>query len=389
MNRYLRLTLLVAFAMLLALLLMANAAAQDNGDFSLQLNVDGDDLSEAGTIVIHPGQELTIGLHIFDVRREVTLEDISVVVTFAGLPVLNFSQHLGGFNIAAGEEYRQSITVNAAEALEAGGKPLVTGIYHAVVRLEYSADGQQRFWSEAQNVRIPGNPLNTLAGWAGMVLSGATALAIFTLARSIIAPGLAAGTTMPANTPISPVQRLHDLALERLEPAARGRVMGNIVKAARGRIVKQRCPICDTRLKHGHCYTCGKSAGEVRKEYIERVKALAFQSAELLASGQAVTLDDLCSRFSISPRLGTDVIATLKKARLVKVKGVVRKVMGKALVAGIGSGLSAVLWITVGGLAALSTSVLVVILAVSVVLPVAVARSLQIQAGRALKKRRK
>lgn len=128
---------------------------------------------------------------------------------------------------------------------------------------------------------------------------------------------------------------------------------------------------------------------EVRNQYIDRVKALALQSSELLASGEVVTLDDLYSRLGINAALGTDVIATLKHAKLVKVRGIARKLMGKAIAAGIGSGLSAVIWITVGGFAVLSASALVAILVVSVVIPVAVAKSLQMKARRALKKHTK
>ena len=166
-------------------------------------------------------------------------------------------------------------------------------------------------------------------------------------------------------------------------------MVGNIVKAAKRRIIKKRCPICGTRLKHGYCYTCRNSTKEVRNEYVNRVRALALQSSKLFASGQAVTLDDLCSRLKVSARLGTDVMATLKNAKLVKVTGVVRKVMGKTVMAGIGSGLSAVLWVTVGGFAVLSAATLVAILAVSIILPIAVTKSLQMKARRTLKRHTK
>ena len=62
--------------------------------------------------------------------------------------------------------------------------------------------------------------------------------------------------------------------------------------------------------------------------------------------------------------------------------------MGKALMFGIGSGLSAVLWVTLGGFSALSTSALIAILAASVVLPIAVIQGLQMKARHALKKTR-
>ena len=380
----------LAFVLLMiALFLTAHFAAATNGDFSLQLNIDGNDLSEMETIVLDPERELMIDLHISDLTRDIILDKISVTVTFAGQTIHTLSESLGNRRIAAGEDYREQITVNAKEVLKLGGKPLVTGIYRAVIKLEYAVDDQKRVWSKPKNIKILGNPLNTPLGVAGIVTSGGAVAAIFMLIRSLISPGIPAGTTIPGGTSTSSLPRLYDLAAERLEPAARGRVVGNIVKAAKRRIIKKRCPICGTRLKHGYCYTCKKSTKEVRNEYVNRVKALALQSSKLFASGQAVTLDDLCSRLKVSARLGTDIMATLKNAKLVKVTGVARKLMGNAVMAGIGSGLSAVLWVTVGGFAVLSAATLVAILAVSIILPIAVTKSLQMKARRTLKRHTK
>ncbi|HEX77806.1 MAG TPA: hypothetical protein G4O03_05265 [Dehalococcoidia bacterium] len=386
MSRRLRLALLAAFlAVSVISPLLAYAVTQVNGDFSLELKVNGQDISELETIVIDPERELTIDLRIFDVAREITLKRVSAVVTFAGQTVVTLGEELD-FRIKAGREYRERITVSPKEVLKLGNLTLVTGIYHARVKLEYVVAGRSKIWSTSKNIRIPGNPLSTPVGAAAAAVSLATAATGLALARSLVAPSLAAGTTMPAGTSVTCRPHLYDLALDRLEPTATGRVMGNIAKAARGLIVKERCPICDTRLKHGHCYTCKRSAKEVRNEYAEKVRALAIQGAELLASGEVATLDELCSRLGISARLGTDVIATLRNAKLVKVRGLARKFMGKAVMAGIGSGLSAVLWITVGGFAALSTSALIAILVASVVIPLVLAKGLQMRARRALKK---
>jgi len=380
----------LAFTMLMMTLLLAtHTAAAANGDFSLQLVMNGDDLMKLETIVIDPEREMTIDLHIFDVTKDVTLEKMSMAVTFAGQTIHTLSQSLGNFRIATGEDFRKQITVNTREALTLGDRPLVSGTYHAVITLEYTAGNQQKAWSEAKNIRISGNPLNTPVGAAGVVIGGGTLAAILMLIRSLITPGLPAGITMPVSTLVRSLPRLYNLATERLEPTTRGRVMGSIVKAAKGRIIKDRCPICRTRLKHGYCYTCKKSAKEVRKEYVDRVRTLALQSSELLASGQAATLDELCSRLGVDAKLGTDVIATLKHAKLVKVKGMVGKLMGKAVMIGIGSGLSAVLWITLGGLVVLSSSALVVILAASVVIPVAVTKGFKMKAKSTVKKHTK
>ena len=380
---------LVLVTLTMTLLLAPHFAAAANGDFSLRLNINGDDISELETIVIDPERELTIDLHIFDVTRDVTLDKILVTVTFAGQTIHTLSESLGNRRIEVGEDYREQITVNLREVLRLGDMPLVTGIYRAVIKLEYAMGDQKKVWSEPKNIKILGNPMSTPLGAAGVVTSVGAVAAILMLIRSLISPGIPAGTTIPASTSISSLPRLYDLAAERLEPTARGRVMGNIVKAAKGRIIKKRCPICGMRLKHGYCYTCKKSAKEVRNEYIDRVRALAVQSSGLLASGQVVTLNDLCSRLGISASLGTDIMDTLKHAKLVKVGGITAKLMGKAIVAGIGSGLSSVIWITVGGFAILSTSALVAILVASVVIPIAVAKSLQMKARRALKKHTK
>ncbi len=380
---------LVLMTVTVTLLLAAHFAASANGDFSLRLNINGDDLSELKTIVIDPERELTIDLYISDVTSDVTLDKILVTVTFAGQTIHTLSESLGNHHIAAGEDYTEQITLNVREVLKLGDMTLVAGIYRAVIKLEYAVGDQKKVWSEPKNVQILGNPMSTPLGAAGVVTSVGAVAAILMLIRSLISPGIPTGTTIPASTSISSLPRLYDLAAERLEPTARGRVMGNIVKAAKGRIIKKRCPICGTRLKHGYCYTCKKSAKEVRNQYIDRVKALALQSSELLASGEVVTLDNLYSRLGINAALGTDVIATLKHAKLVKVRGIARKLMGKAIVAGIGSGLSTVIWITVGGFAVLSTSALVAILVASVVIPVAVAKSLQMKARRGLRKHTK
>ena len=380
---------LVLITVTVTLLLEVHFAAAANGDFSLRLNMNGDDLSELKTIVIDPERELTIYLHISDVTSDVTLDKILVTVTFAGQTIHTLSESLGNHYIAAGEDYREQITLNAREVLKLGDMTLVTGIYRAVIKLEYTVDDQKKVWTELRNIKILGNPMSTPLGAAGVITSVGAVAAILMLIRSLISPEIPTGTTMPVNTSFNLLQRLYDFATKRLEPTTRGRVMGNIVKAAKRRIIKKKCPICGTRLKHGYCYTCKKSAKEVRNEYIDRVKALALQSSELLASGEVVALDDLYSRLGINAALGTDVIATLKHAKLVKVRGIARKLMGKAIMVGIGSGLSAVIWITVGGFAVLSTSVLVAILVTSIVIPVVVAKSLQMKARRALKKHAK
>ena len=377
----------MAFVLLLgALLSAAHSAAEANGDFSIRLNVNGEDLLKQETITIDPERELMVDLQIFDVAREVTLRRVSVVVTFAGQTLITLSENLHDFRVAAGETYEEKIILDAREMLKLGNLPLITGIYRSVINLEYTVGDRNMVWSESKNIRILGNPLVTPLGAAGLIVSMGTVASILMLMRSLVVPNLPAGTMLPAHTSISSLPRLYDLAAERLEPAARGRMMGSLAKAAKGRVTKNKCPVCETRLKHGYCYTCKKSAKEVRNEYTDRVRTVAIQGSKLLASGEVTTIDDLCSRLGINARMGTDVIATLKNAKLVKIRGIARKLMGKAVMAGIGSGLSTVLWVTVGGLVVLSSSAMVAILVASVVIPVTLTKSLQMRARHAIKR---
>jgi hypothetical protein len=377
----------LAFVLLLgALLSAAHSAAEANGDFSIRLNVNGEDLLKQETITIDPERELMVDLQIFDVARDVTLRRVSVVVTFAGQTLITLSENLHDFRVAAGETYEEKIILDAREMLKIGNLPLITGIYRSVINLEYTVGDRNMVWSESKNIRILGNPLVTPLGAAGLIVSMGTVASILMLMRSLVVANLPGGTMLPAHTRISSLPRLYDLAAERLEPVARGRMMGSLAKAAKGRVIKNECPVCETRLKHGYCYTCKKSAKEVRNEYTDRVRTLAIQGSKLLASGEVATIDGLCSRLGINARMGTDVIATLKNAKLVKIRGIARKLMGKAVMASIGSGLSTVLWVTVGGLVVLSSSAMVAILVASVVIPVTLTKSLHMRARHAIKR---
>jgi hypothetical protein len=266
------------------------------------------------------------------------------------------------------------------EVFTYGGRPLTTGVYRSQLKLEYAVGSQEKARSQWIYIHILGNPLSTPAGAVGIVVIVGTLAAILLLVRSLVVPAIPRGTSLPSSISVEPQTLLRELAMERLEPTARGRVTGSIVSAAKKIIVKEKCPICETRLKHGYCYTCQKSAKDVRHEFTARLRDLALQTGQLIDSGQVTTLDDLCSKLWISRRLGTDVIATLAHARLVKVKGLARKLMGKAIMAGIGSGLSIIIWVTIGGFAFLSTSALVIILIASVAVPLVVTKSLQMKA---------
>jgi hypothetical protein len=368
------------------LILAINAMIRANDDFSLRLTLNGEDISQAETVTVDPEETLRMDLQIYDVTGGVILKKLSVSITFIEQAILSQSVDLGNYHVAAGESYRDEMTMDIKDALTYGGHPWTTGIYRGQLNLEYVAGSQEKTRSQWINIRILGNPLSTPAGAAGMAVGAGTLAAILLLVKSLVVPAIPKGTALPSSISLKPQTSLRELAMGRLEPTARGRVTGSIVGAAKKIIVKDKCPICETRLKHGYCYTCQKSAKEVRQEFTARMKDLALQTAPLINSGQVATLDDLCKQLSISRRLATDVIATLAHARLVKVKGLARKLMGKAVMVGIGTGLSIIIWVTIGGLAFLSTTALVIILAASVAIPLVVTKSLQIRARHDIKK---
>ena len=377
---------LVFLVLAVTLLLVTGVTAEANDDFSLRIIINGEDISGIETIVIDPEKELKIDLRITGVSRDITLREITIAVTFASQTIVTQSETLGNFRITAGESFHKELTINTKEALQIGGRPVATGIYRSQVNLEYAVEGREEVRSLTKNIKIPGNPLTTPAGAAGAAVSLGAMAAIIMLVKSVAVPGLPAGTVLPAGTTVKAMPGLYELAMKKLESTTRGRVVGNIVNSAKRRIIRDICPMCQTRLKHGHCYTCKKSTRELRNEYTNRLKDLALEGGELIASGEVATPDELGSRLGISGKLGTDVIATLKHAKLIKVRGLARKVTGKAITTGISSGLSAIIWVTVGGFAVLSTPALVGILIAAIIVPLVVVKSLQMKARRAIRR---
>jgi hypothetical protein len=371
---------IVVLSLISLSILMMTDIAQGNDDLSLRLELNGDDISEAETVTIDPEKALRIDLQIYDVTGDVILKSLSVSITFAGQAILTQNVDLGSYYLPAGESYRNEIIVDIKELLTYGDRPLATGKYRGQLKLEYSKGGQEKAQTQWNAFHIPGNPLSTPAGAAGVVVGTGTLAAIFLLARSLVVPAIPIGATLSSSISIQPQISLRKLAMERLEPTTRGRMTGSIVNAAKKLIVKGKCPICETRLKHGYCYTCRKSAKDVRHEYTAKLKDLALQTGPLINNGHITTLDELCLKLSISRRLGADVITTLAHAKMIKIKGLAHKLMGKAVMAGIGSGLSIIIWVTIGGFAFLSAPMLITILVASIVIPLVVTKTLQIKA---------
>jgi len=156
------------------------------------------------------------------------------------------------------------------------------------------------------------------------------------------------------------------------------------IRAVRKKVKKRNCPICSSRIKHDYCYSCKKTFKEVEKEYNDKVETLASQGLQLLVSGEVKTMGTLCSKLNISDKLGADVIATLKNEKLVKVKGIASKLMAKAVTTSISTAISAILWITIGGFAILSTWMLITVLLLALLLPILITKYFQWRAKRQL-----
>ncbi len=368
-------------AALIILPLVANAATRVDNDFTLELRVNGTDIQYQETIEFDPAEDLIVDIYITDVSREIELESVSVVTKFAWQTITTLHKDLHDSHIDAGGSYTDTIVFSGF-----GSLPEVTGVFGVTIELKYSANGTDKAWYMDRHMKIPGNPINTVTGKVAVAVAGGTVIAAAVLLKSMMLPSVGAGTTIPGGVVAKPTSWLRKFVSGRLEPTTRGRVTSNIVKAAKSRIKKDRCPLCNTPLRHGHCYICRKSAKQVRNEYAEKVGTLATEGARLIASGKVVTLDLLSSELNISNTLASDVFAALHNAKLVKLKGITHKLLGKAIIMGIGMGLSLVLWVTVGGLVALDTWALVAILVASVVLPIVITKSLQAKARRELKR---
>ncbi|UCB43953.1 MAG: hypothetical protein JSV77_04755 [Dehalococcoidales bacterium] len=371
---------------LIVLPLVAHAATRVDNDFTLELRVNGTDIQYQETIVFNPTEDLIVEIYITDVSREITLESVSVVSRFAWHTITTLSEDLDNAHIGIGGYYRNTIVFSSGEGLEFGSLRDITGVFGVTIELRYTTGGPSTVWLMSRNMKIPGNPLNTTAGKAAAAVAGGTVIATAVFLKSLVFPSVAAGTTIPGSVVAKSTSGLLDFVRGRLEPTTRGRVSSNIVKAAKSRIIKDRCPLCDTPIKHGHCYTCQKTTRQVRDEYADKVSTLAAEGARLIASGEVETLDMLSSELNISNTLASDVLAALHNAKLVKLKGITHKLLGKTIIMGIGMGLSTILWVTVGGLVALDTWALVTVLVASVVLPIVITKSLQAKARRELQR---
>lgn len=370
--------ILTALAVSLASLVLTlvlpspSLAADVNGDFALDMKVNGRDMFAAQAFSVSPDETLNFGLYIHDVQKPVQMQRLSVEIFFAGVPVSTITQELGRV-INPGETYRPEIQpVSAQDYLSIWGVNIATGKYKAVVKLEYASLGQIKAWTQSREVNVPGNPMTTVAGVAAAVVTGIALGGLIALLKSL------AGYSLET-------QALS--GRKSLEARARSNVSSSLVAAVKKNVVKGRCPICAGVIKHGFCRSCRKPAKELQREYRRLIHDLAAAGIKLLADGEVKSIGELPQKLGINGALAIDVMATIHNARLFEMKRVARSLFVSALLMGISSAVASILWITIGGLAVLSTAALMAVLILSVLVPFVIARALQARMRRQLAQR--
>jgi hypothetical protein len=359
-------TYVVLMLLIASLVLIVDSAVRAD-DFSLRLVINGKDVTEEGIVTIDSAGEAKIDLRIFDVTSDVILRRYTITVTLTGISFPPISEYIGNYHMAPGDSYQREMTINARELLNLGNRPLTTGIYRSKVKLEYLVNGGEEAWSRWINIQILGNPLNSVFGIAGAIVSAVTIGTVLWLVKGLL--------------------NLYKFAMGRLETLARGRVVGSIVNASKKFVIQEKCPICGKPLQNEFCYTCMKSAKQVTLEYQNRLKNLALQGEELLAGGK-VTRHELFTKLNIEGQMAADVIDVMNNAKLFRVKGFARGLMIKAILAGICFTISTIIWVTVGGFAVLGTAALLTILIAAIIIPLTVTWGLRIKAKRVLKEAR-
>jgi len=140
------------------------AAMSVDKDFSLELTVNGVDLSEHETIIIDPEEDLIADIYISHVTSEITLETLSIAVMFAGQQVATLSKSLDNRILKVGDIYSETKILGTEKALMFGTSSRLTGKYRVTVTLDYTVNEEEKAWSILTYVRIPGNPISTPTG---------------------------------------------------------------------------------------------------------------------------------------------------------------------------------------------------------------------------------
>jgi hypothetical protein len=153
MSKRLRVILLLVFTTLSVFTpVLLLAAEQVDGNFSLELVVNGENLSTLEAITIDPEENITIDLHISNVKQEVILESISVTITFIEQPIISITKSLNSVSIETGGEYFERINVDPKDAIGIGDMTLATGMYNGFVTLDYSIAGKTKTFSQPKNI---------------------------------------------------------------------------------------------------------------------------------------------------------------------------------------------------------------------------------------------
>jgi hypothetical protein len=356
------LVMFLAFLPTMLLFTSASLAANVNDDFSLDMSVNGRDMFASQSFSVTPDETLVFDLFIHDVLKPVEIQTLSIEIFFAGVPVSTITQELGRV-VSPGETYRPEIQpVNARDYLSIWGINVTTGKYKAVIKLGYTTHGQAQIWTQSREVEVPGNPIATMAGVAAAILTGIAAGGLISLFKSMVGYSLEAQSLSGRKS---------------LEAKARTNISSSLVAAIKRILVKDRCPECEEIIKHGFCRTCRKPARELQRSYRKRVYELSITGAKLLTEGEVVTIGELPQRLGITGALASDVTATIQNARLFRARKTAQSLFASAILTGISSALAGVLWVTVGGLSVLNTSTLMYILVLSILIPLVIARGLQ------------
>ena len=355
-------------------------------DFAIFLEVNDIDIQQQDTIAFDEAGQLRIGIRISDVKRQVVLESIAVEATLAGQIVASVSESLEGVLLAVGDDYENTITLGEDKPMSFGLLGRINGIFLGRVILTYSLpDGSRPEWTVSKPIRIPGNPIGTAAGQAAAGMAVVSVIAASWLFTSAASSTIAASVSVPGNavaelgSKLRP--KLSDWVHGKLGEKARGGVRSLIMKTVNSRMPKDKCPWCETPLKHDYCQKCKKSAEQARREYIEHVSELASRAAGLIEDARRpITLQEIQSGLNIidADKTVGDVLVALNNVRLIRLTGIGgRKLARWALGLGIILGLGAVLWVTVGGWAALPTWALLATIGGSAAVPWAVTKGLE------------
>lgn len=238
-------------------------------------------------------------------------------------------------------------------------------------------------------IRIPGNPIGTAAGQAAAGMAVVSVIVASWVWGSAASSTIALGVNVPGEAVADLRSKLSDWVHGKLEEKARERVRLLIMKTVNSRMPKDTCPWCSIPLEHGYCPKCKKSAEQARREYAEHVSELAKKAAGVIEDARRpITLQEVQSALNIIgvARKASDVLVAMNNAGLIRLRGIGRrKLVRWALGLGMIIGIDAVLWVTVGGWAALPMWALLAIIGGSTVVSWAVTKALEVRGGRRLR----